>query len=104
MTLRISKLIKLTLLLVSAFLLANNAFAQASASAPSTSQADSKAWHFEIAPYLWAAALKGDLRVRNTSTHVDASFSDLFKQLDLRPPLGSRRRKVDGDSCSTRTI
>jgi len=46
---------------------------------PSTSDS----WEFEVAPYLWAAALKGDLRVRNSTAHVDASFSDLFKQLDF---------------------
>ena len=44
---------------------------------------DSNAWHFEVAPYLWAAALEGDLRVRNTTSHVDSSFSDVFKQLDF---------------------
>lgn len=43
----------------------------------------SDSWHFEAAPYLWAAALEGDLRVRNTTTHVESSFSDVFKQLDF---------------------
>jgi len=32
---------------------------------------------------MWAAALEGDLRVRDTTAHVDSSFSDLFKQLDF---------------------
>lgn len=50
---------------------------------PPATQADSDGWRFEIAPYLWAAALKGDLRVRTTTAHVDASFSDLFNQLDF---------------------
>jgi len=40
-------------------------------------------WSFEISPYIWAAALKGDLRVRNTTAHVDASFSDIFHNLDF---------------------
>ena len=44
---------------------------------------DDDSWHFEIAPYLWAAALKGDLRVRNSTARVDASFSDLFHNLDF---------------------
>jgi hypothetical protein len=46
-------------------------------------ETDPENWHIEVAPYLWAAALKGDLRVRNTVANVDASFSDLFKQLDF---------------------
>jgi hypothetical protein len=55
----------------------------ANSATPSAPQDDSNGWHFESAPYLWAAALKGDLRVRNTTTQVDASFSDLFEQLDF---------------------
>ena len=59
---------------------------------------DSDEWHFEVAPYLWAAALKGDLRVRNSTAQVDASFSDLFKQLDFafatRFEAGRRRWRV----------
>lgn len=44
---------------------------------------DPDKWSFEIAPYVWAAGIKGDLRVRNTTAHVDASFSDIFHQLDF---------------------
>lgn len=44
---------------------------------------DDSGWHFEIAPYLWAAAMKGDLRVRNTTATVDSSFSDIFHVLDF---------------------
>lgn len=52
--------------------------------APAHAQStDSNSWQFESTPYLWAAALEGDLRVRNTTAHVDSSFSDLFKQLDF---------------------
>ena len=40
-------------------------------------------WTFEAKPYLWAAALEGDVRVRNTTANVDSSFSDVFKQLDF---------------------
>ena len=74
---RIFRLITITLVLPVVFLLAGTVFAQ------QTPPDDPDAWHFEVAPYIWAAALEGDLRVRNTTTHVDASFSDLFKQLDL---------------------
>jgi len=51
--------------------------------APPQPDAGDDDWHFEIAPYLWAAALKGDLRVRNTTAAVDASFSDIFHNLDF---------------------
>jgi hypothetical protein len=62
-------------------------------------QADSDDdWHFEIAPYLWAAALKGDLRVRNSTARVDASFSDIFHNLDFsfatRVEAGKKRWRV----------
>ena len=55
----------------------------APAARPAPQSADSSSWHIESAPYLWAAALEGDLRVRNTTTHVESSFSDVFKQLDF---------------------
>jgi hypothetical protein len=44
---------------------------------------DPEKWSFEVSPYIWAAALKGDLRVRDTTANVDASFSDLFHNLDF---------------------
>jgi hypothetical protein len=44
---------------------------------------DDDSWHFEVSPYIWAAALKGDLRVRDTTANVDASFSDIFHNLDF---------------------
>jgi hypothetical protein len=44
---------------------------------------DPEKWSFEVSPYIWAAALKGDLRVRNTTANVDASFSDIFHNLDF---------------------
>src|SRR5262249_24963684 len=56
---------------------------------PSTSDS----WKLEIAPYLWAAALNGDLRVRNTTAKVDSSFSDLFKQLDFAFAVGDEAAK-----------
>jgi len=44
---------------------------------------DPEKWSFEVSPYIWAAALKGDLRVGNTTANVDASFSDIFHNLDF---------------------
>ena len=41
-------------------------------------------WTFSIAPYFWAAGLSGDVaQFGLPSAHVDASFSDIFKNLDF---------------------
>jgi len=41
-------------------------------------------WSFAIAPYFWAAGLQGDIAEFGVpSVHVDASFSDIFKNLDF---------------------
>ena len=56
---------------------------ESSTKSPPQADPDDDSWHFEIAPYVWAAALKGDLRVRNTTANVDASFSDIFHNLDF---------------------
>jgi hypothetical protein len=50
---------------------------------PAPQPSTSDEWTFESAPYLWAAALKGNLRVGNNTVIVDSSFSDVFKQLDF---------------------
>lgn len=48
-----------------------------------TSALDGK-WHFTVAPYLWASGIKGDVSVANLpSIPVDASFSDLWDDLDF---------------------
>lgn len=41
-------------------------------------------WTFAFAPYFWAAGIQGDVGVGNLPTvEIDASFSDIFKNLDF---------------------
>lgn len=41
-------------------------------------------WTFNFAPYFWAAGLEGDIGLGNLPTvEVDASFSDIFRNLDF---------------------
>lgn len=40
-------------------------------------------WQFEVTPYLFAAGLDGTVGVRGVTSDIDASFSDLVKDLDV---------------------
>lgn len=47
----------------------------------------SSPWSFGLAPYLWFAALNGELGVRDLpAAQIDASFKDIFDNLDWWPP------------------
>jgi hypothetical protein len=59
------------------------AFEPAAKAKAHSSSTSSDEWHFEVTPYLWAAALKGNLRVRDTTVRVDSSFSDILDMLDF---------------------
>jgi len=39
-------------------------------------------WTFHVTPYAWAIAIKGNATVHGQKTDVDASFSDVIKDLD----------------------
>ena len=40
-------------------------------------------WQFEVTPYLWSAAMKGDTQAGNLPlTHIDMSFGDILENLD----------------------
>ena len=40
-------------------------------------------WQFEVKPYLWSAAMRGDTQAGNLPlTHVDMSFGDILQNLD----------------------
>jgi hypothetical protein len=54
-------------------------------SSPYTS--NSKDWEFIIIPYAWLTGLNGDITVRGRTAEVDASFSDLFENLDIAAML-----------------
>ncbi|MGI9535244.1 MAG: hypothetical protein ACR2NW_09870 [Thermodesulfobacteriota bacterium] len=40
-------------------------------------------WQFFVAPYLWFVGLNGDLAVNGQQSSVDASFGDIWDQLDF---------------------
>jgi hypothetical protein len=41
-------------------------------------------WQFEVTPYLWGAAMKGDVQAGNLPrTHVDMGFGDILENLDF---------------------
>lgn len=42
----------------------------------------SEDWKFTIAPYIWGAALDGDVTVKGQDAEVDLSASDIFDHLD----------------------
>jgi hypothetical protein len=43
----------------------------------------SEDWKFIVAPYLWGAALEGDVTVKGQDAQVELSASDIFDHLDL---------------------
>jgi len=45
--------------------------------------ADPRGWDFEVTPYLFASGLNGTAGVRGVRADVDASFSDIWDNLDL---------------------
>ena len=58
---------------------------------PQTSDDDS--WHFEIRPYLWAAGIYGQLRVRNTTADTGQSSSDVLGMLDFAAAVQVEAKK-----------
>ena len=69
---------------------------QAAAPGDGTSlAAETKAapWQLSITPYVWATALKGDVGVGKTKANVDASFSDILKNLNGALMLSLELRK-----------
>lgn len=43
---------------------------------------DPNHWVIQIAPYLWAMNMDGDVGVANRTVHIDQSFSDILNQFD----------------------
>jgi hypothetical protein len=66
------------LVALSAFVVATPVLAQAQTPVQT-------AWQFEATPYAWAAGINGWTRVgaRTPTANIDASFSDVFKNLDF---------------------
>ena len=58
-------------------LMASAIMAPAAGAAPA-----SEDWKFTVAPYIWGAALEGDVTVKGQDAEVDLSASDIFDHLD----------------------
>ena len=70
--------------ILAVILLASTAAPVANPVAPQTATAATKAWHFDVTPYLWGVGLDGEVKVgRLPAGGVEASFSDLVEVLDL---------------------
>ncbi len=50
-------------------------------------------WEFEVAPYLWGVALSGNITVKGQTSDVDASFSDIFDELNIAAMVAFGGRK-----------
>jgi outer membrane protein OmpA-like peptidoglycan-associated protein len=48
----------------------------------STAAAQESPWSFEISPYLWAAGIDADVKVRDREGEVDVKFDDVLDRLD----------------------
>ena len=59
----------------------------------SAQEPERSGWTFSIAPYFWATAVSGDVGVRNVSTNVDVSFSDIAQHLTFGGMFLSEARK-----------
>jgi len=44
---------------------------------------DSDGWRFEVTPYLWGAAMDGDVTLRGINAPVDVPFKDTLARLDI---------------------
>ena len=73
--------------------LAVTALGAATASAQGAPPASSEPWELSVTPYLWATALKGNAGVGRTNADVDASFSDILKNLNGALMLSLELRK-----------
>jgi hypothetical protein len=50
-------------------------------------------WEFTMAPYLWAISMDGNVTVRGLEAEVDASFNDIFDELNFAVMLAYEARK-----------
>jgi hypothetical protein len=76
------------------------AYGQAPAPGPASSPAETKSttliqdkWEFEVTPYLWMAAMKGDVTLKGIEGRVDMSFSDIWNDLTFGAMLRIEARK-----------
>jgi len=76
------------IVLPSTSLLALPALAQDNGTLESgSSMSNDDNWHGELMPYIWSAAISGDLTVKNQTVSVNESSSDLWKYTNLAGSL-----------------
>jgi hypothetical protein len=63
-------------------------------SAQSASQGSSEGWRFQAIPYFWGSDFKGRVGIGDRSADVDASFSDIFEELNFAV-MGTFQAKRD---------
>ena len=70
--------------LICVCLFAPGMFAQSSQPGPSSqSPPSSEGWRVQVIPYLWGSDFKGRVGIGDRSADVDASFRDLFRELNF---------------------
>jgi hypothetical protein len=50
---------------------------------PAQQPSSTEGWRVRATPYLWGSSLKGRVGIRDRSADVDASFADLFRELNF---------------------
>lgn len=93
----ITSLVWIALVIISAQL----AYGQdASAPGPAASPVETKPvapardkWEFEVVPYLWMSAMKGDVTIKGIESSVDMSFGDIWNDLTFGAMLKIEARK-----------
>ena len=50
-------------------------------------------WKFHVAPYMWFLSLEGDVTVNGQKSDVDASFSDIWDELNIAGMVNFEARK-----------
>jgi hypothetical protein len=50
-------------------------------------------WEFNVTPYLWMTGMSGDISILDQTTPVDASFSDVLKNLEIAAMVHAEAKK-----------
>ncbi|MEM7223025.1 MAG: hypothetical protein AAF495_08620 [Pseudomonadota bacterium] len=66
-----------------ALLAATLAVAQAAAADQGSHELDEGGWHYNLTPYVWFLSVEGDMTVKGLESSVDASFSDIWSNLNI---------------------
>ncbi len=56
-------------------------------------QNENSGWEFQVAPYMWFISMDGDVKVKGQKSDVDASFSDIWDELNIAAMVAFEGRK-----------